>query len=247
MKRDAFGRRLSPLVRPALSAKEAAWLEGRLLPWGKEQGTRVCSVVPLGFETYSRILHPAFGPPPDRPPIRWVEIGERLLHTVGPETQWESLEELVKEAGSRSLWHEEPWMGRCPPEVLVPLSEHLQRYTETSSAIYYAMWVGFADVQSVIRKAPRFELPAREYALLTGPIAALPSIIESTSPYECSPSLAWPEDRAWCLATEVDFRWTYVGAAEECIQSLEADRRLEAIRTEPQHRGDLESDWRRDQ
>ena len=245
MKRDAFGRNVSPLVRPAASVEPAAWLAGNLLPWGKQWGTRVCSVAPLGFEAYVRILHPAFGPPPDRTQLPWREIGERLHHSVHAETQWETLEELAAIAGGRPPWHEDPAIGRCPPEVRTTLGEHLSRHTQTPAEIYYAMWIGFADVQSVVRQAPQFTLPGREYALLNGPITAFPSVIESKSAHIAGPSLSWPADRAWCVATEIDFRWTYVAGTEAFVSAMQVDQRLEVLRTVPEHRGDIESDWRR--
>jgi hypothetical protein len=39
----------------------------------------------------------------------------------------------------------------------------------------------------------------------------------------------WPEDRAWCVATEIDFTWTYVGGTRECIQQVIDDPELEAL------------------
>lgn len=188
------------------------------------------------------MLHPAFGASPDRVQLRWQEIGDRLGHTVHAQTQWETLEALAANARAEQPWHEEPARGWCPPEVTIPLSDHLLRTTSTPGEIHYAMWIGFADVRSVVGNAPHFDLPGREYALLTGPIAAFPSVIESPYPRRTGPGLSWPADRSWCVATEVGFRWSYVGGTEECIGALEADDRLEVLRTMPEHRGDIESD-----
>ena len=128
-------------------------------------------------------------------------------------------------------------------EVLEPLSEHLARHTTTPAQVYYALWIGFADPGSFRGQAPEFTLPAREYLLVTGPISALPRVIESPWRHVQSPNLAWPADRAWCLATEIDFRWTYTGGSSRLIADLLADERIEALPTMPEHRGDIESDW----
>jgi len=40
-----------------------------------------------------------------------------------------------------------------------------------------------------------------------------------------------PADRAWCVATEIDFAWTYVGGSRELIDAILADARLEAVET----------------
>jgi hypothetical protein len=104
------------------------------------------------------------------------------------------------------------------------------------------MWIGFADVQAVIHQAPRFELPAREYGLLKAPMTALHRIIESPHAIRTGPSLWWPADHAWCVATEVDFRWTYVAACASGVRSLERNAQLEVLRTIPEHRADIDGD-----
>jgi len=35
-----------------------------------------------------------------------------------------------------------------------------------------------------------------------------------------TPSLWWPQDHAWCVATEVDFKTSYIGADRRCAQGL---------------------------
>jgi hypothetical protein len=79
--------------------------------------------------------------------------------------------------------------------------------------------------------------------LLIGPIAAAPHVIEGRYALIPRPSLWWPDDRSWCVATEVDFCWTYVGGSASCIRDVEGDETLEVLRTAPEHRGDIESDW----
>jgi hypothetical protein len=46
---------------------------------------------------------------------------------------------------------------------------------------------------------------------------------------EQSPNLWWPEDRAWFVATEIDYAWTYIGGSTELIDELLADDRLEVL------------------
>lgn len=244
-KSDMFGRSLSPLVSAAPSPDPANWIPNRLLSWGRGSGTRVCSVIPSGFAAYVRILHPAYGPPPDRTPIEWSTAAELAGWSVHAETQWESVVEAIRKSGRGEPWHEEPSLGWCPTEVMVPLQKILGDHTRTPDVIWFGMWVGFPDVQAVMArtKAPRFELPGREYFLVKGPIQVADRLITSPHWIRIGPSLWWPEDRAWCVATEIDFRWTYVGASTECLEQLEGESTLEALRTQPEHRGDVGSDW----
>jgi hypothetical protein len=43
------------------------------------------------------------------------------------------------------------------------------------------------------------------------------------------PQLWWPDDRAWCVATDIDLDSTFVGATEEGVASLLAEPRLEVV------------------
>ncbi len=39
----------------------------------------------------------------------------------------------------------------------------------------------------------------------------------------------WPEDRAWCVATDIDLFDTYVGGSLECIEAVLSNPDLEAL------------------
>jgi hypothetical protein len=46
-------------------------------------------------------------------------------------------------------------------------------------------------------------------------------------------NLWWPQDRAWCVATEIDLAWTYVGGQAGLIRQLLAQTRIEALPAAP--------------
>ena len=46
----------------------------------------------------------------------------------------------------------------------------------------------------------------------------------------------WPEDRAWCVATEIDLMSTYVGAAKPCAEAILQTPGIEALRANIDHR-----------
>jgi hypothetical protein len=48
-----------------------------------------------------------------------------------------------------------------------------------------------------------------------------------------SPNLWWPDDRAWCVASEIDLAWTYVGGTEALINDILANSQLEAQLASP--------------
>jgi hypothetical protein len=89
----------------------------------------------------------------------------------------------------------------------------LREHTQTPQSCWFAVWEGFADLGVRDPRAPKLSLPGREYYLLEGSIdEALVTLSDVEWIYR-SPNLWWPEDRAWCVATEIDFAWTYIGGS----------------------------------
>ena len=48
-----------------------------------------------------------------------------------------------------------------------------------------------------------------------------------------SPNIFWPADRAWCVASEIDFDSTLVGGSEKLITTLVEDPPLGAWQARP--------------
>lgn len=62
-------------------------------------------------------------------------------------------------------------------------------------------------------------------------LETLPS--PSETPFYQSANLWWPEDRAWCVATEIDFVSTYVAGSQRLMDALLGCKAIEAYRVEP--------------
>ena len=84
---------------------------------------------------------------------------------------------------------------------------------------------------------PRISLPGREYILLRGPLSGIGEVRD-----ELWPSLVWPGDRAWCVATDVDLDSTYVGGSAALIAELLDDLRLETWTAQIEDRVDVGAD-----
>lgn len=63
--------------------------------------------------------------------------------------------------------------------------------------------------------------------------AALPGVYDVPPDVGSLPYDLWPDDHAWCVATEIDLDTTYIGCTETCLASILADRHLEALRIDP--------------
>ena len=69
-------------------------------------------------------------------------------------------------------------------------------------------------VPETVDTGSRVRLPHRNYFLYRGPVdAAL--VGKPGIPLAQSANLWWPEDRAWCVASEIDLPWTYVRSADQ--------------------------------
>jgi len=239
---------LAPGVVVPNGPEAASWLSGRMLRIGRaaagvSYGIPVGAVVPLGFEAYVRVFHPAEGGEDGGEPIFWSEVAEWAGRRVHPLMQWEAISRPAPGFGAGPKpWKEDPPVGRCPDDTLAALAEHLERFTETPETTWVCVWDGFTSVGPLIRHAPRVRLPGRTYALLRAPLDVVAEGIVRGGVWTPGPNLWWPDDRAWCVATEVDFRWTFVAGSRGLIASIAGDTRLEALETRPEHRCDVGSD-----
>ncbi len=124
-------------------------------------------------------------------------------------------------------------VGTLPLALVEALEEHLRPATAAPEACYFALWEGFGDSAVPHELEPTLHLPHRHrrYHVFAGPIAAARTSYSLIPFAHRSANLWWPADRAWCVATEVDFAWTYVGGTRAVVDALLADPRLEAVET----------------
>jgi len=64
---------------------------------------------------------------------------------------------------------------------------------------------------------------------MAGPLTAASTLTDAAGGR--SPSLWWPDDRAWFVSTEVDDLSTYVGGQTSMIDALVAASEIEAVPT----------------
>ncbi len=74
----------------------------------------------------------------------------------------------------------------------------------------------------------RVEIPGRRYHLYTGTVDEA-IVVDPGTNHPLMANMWWPEDRAWFVATEIDFTSTLVGASKQVVDSILLDDRLEAL------------------
>jgi hypothetical protein len=198
----------------------AEWILPRLHPFAQDVG----SVIPDGFEAYCRIFHPVKNHPTTK---TWSGIAAANGRVVHPEMQFHMINRPVG-APPPLRCEMDPivrW-GYIPNVIREALIDVLRRETTTPEQCWFCVWEGRGGMDDYGITA-RVRHPQRAYLLFGGPI-------DTEAPQDSFgdselPNLWWPADRAWMVATEIDFAWTYVGGTLTVIDALLADARLEAL------------------
>jgi hypothetical protein len=229
----------------------AAWIGPRLTGhWGHVTGT-----VPAGFDAYARILHPVTAE--DGRHIRWSEIADATGTQTHPLVQWDRMARRDS-GRHHWWDTNGPEEGNLVPHTLQQLLSVLRQHTTAAEDCWFCLWNGYGwihgspSVVTMVFEAdggfsqrgvpPAFpvdwmnpalevRLPHRGYLLGRGSLDAALGIGSQISDDwfdPQSPNLFWPDDRAWCVATEIDFDSTLVGGPNQLIKDLLATPELEA-------------------
>jgi hypothetical protein len=232
----------------------ADWIRERLHPFAKDVG----SVVPSGFAAYARIFHPArsagrlegdrIAPGVE---VRWSDVAALSGKTVHPEMQFHA---ISTPALDREPQIDSPQDGVLSERQVQALTALISKHTATPNSCWFCLWEGygylhpggvawvvaarppFARLRVGLRRlhlrwskprlpcadGPRVRLPGRDYLLFRAPVA-------EALGWEDGPNLWWPDDRAWCVASEIDFPYTYVGGSQELIDAVVEHPAIEAL------------------
>ena len=208
-----------PLLTHLDALEPADWLVASLTTFG----ATVSSFLPGHLPAYARVYHPFDSNDASGKTFKWRELaptGEVLRDGA-----------TAADFARRNATNMQAREGNLHLTVIEVLIEHLQLATTTPEECYFAVWNGFGDSVVPRELGPKLELPNRSYDVFFGPIAAARTSL-SLIPYSHrSANLWWPADQAWCVATEIDLPWTYVGGPRDCIAAVLADPRLEAVET----------------
>ncbi|WP_019630801.1 hypothetical protein [Actinomadura atramentaria] len=247
----------APRMEPAADSDPAEWLVNGLA----HAEHTVRSLLPAGYAAYARILHPAESP--DGEPVRWADVARWSARVLHPLARFDALAHPVPatETGPPPF-DDPPWPGSLTADDLGALLPVLAAHTDTAGDCWFCVWDGWGwlaspETQTTLRagrgtraddaatvtppgvrlppNAPRVHLPARGYLLFHGPLRAAADLGDRGEDYffPQSPNLFWPDDRAWCVATDVDLTSTYVAGSRELVGAILATDTLEALPARP--------------
>jgi hypothetical protein len=228
----------------AASGAEGQWIADALEQnltkerWDECFGT-VAATIPDGFESYARIFHRVNGNA--EPDIRWADVAASKGTRVHPEVQFHTMARvsLYRHAVLDGVLQGPPDHGELDTIQLAALALILQAHATTPQDIYQAVWNGwggFEPGRGSIPAGPEQSLTVakgfRSYWVFRGGFAELahpPWFDDEPGTNTQSPNLAWPVDRSWCMATEIDFDSTLVGGTAELIAAVVHSPGLEAL------------------
>lgn len=250
----------------------ASWVSEGLRPWSwdaEENYPSVASFVPDVFESYARILHPVRNRDSDGnelPFLSWESVAAKNGKKMHPLVQYECIDGVERAPGAKNPWADNPREGSLDAEHLPALMKVLAEFTSVDEQCWFGLWEGWGGLspgsatylgrntenrmsegaearealQAQYAAAPRVKTRGRAYLLFSGALNGADAFVETRD--DQSMSIWWSDSRSWCVATEIDFRSTYVGGSKECIAAILSDPTLEALPVNPDDRVDLHSD-----
>ena len=200
----------------------------------------VGALVPVVFEAYARIFHPAVRyAGDDDVEVPWSEVAAHNGTVSHPLMQWPSITgswNFMSSDGQPPVWDDAPSEGHLPVAVAHRLAEVLARRTGTPGECLFGRWDGFGYDFPAPDVPPRLLLRGGHDVVLAR--GAVPDAVRNLAPepHEQSANLWWPADQAWCVVTDIDLMSTYVGGSAACIADLLATRGLEVVPAAPDDR-----------
>ena len=116
-------------------------------------------------------------------------------------------------------WGRRPRHGSIPDEECRTLVNILREFTSTPERCFFGLWEGYGNIDDrLYPQGARVKGCGRNYLLFQGPLDGVIAFLDrrGTPFWGDSPNVWWPEDRAWCVATDIDLYDTYVGGSGEC-------------------------------
>ena len=196
----------------------ANWVAEQLRK-AEESAWPVASVVPDGFGSYTRIQHEHEGDPSQ---VQGTIPAEQLTlltpvlteFTTTPESCW------------YAVWEGEGHWYYGSAHTIYGLSP---KETENELARLDAI---SRERDRIMRAAAKFTALRLDYFLFRGPIGAAGSLGVAGWMHKTA-NFWWPDDRAWCVGTNIELPETYIGGNQALTDRLLGTSGLNASRVDP--------------
>jgi hypothetical protein len=197
-------------LRPADDGSVADWVFDSLHPF---DAFDVGSVIPSGFDAYGCLLHSA-------------RSDDDQVHGSPALEDVRTLAGVLSKATSRPdrcwfcIWSGWGWLHVSAGSI-VALGGERPGWRDP-----------LVDVEQLASSSALVGNQFREYHLFSGPVGAVVDSSLPRHPYQ-APSIWWPDDRSWIVASEIDLSWTYVAGAAPLIEQVIGGWRFDGKRVKP--------------
>ena len=209
-------------LRPRLPEHETGWIGAHRRPF---HDYTVGSLVPVAFERYARVLHPAWAPSVAgmAAPLRWDSVAAWSGRTAHALAQWERLSAPAAGVVAPPPFAAPPDTGRLPPPSLAALCTVLASNTETPEDCFIAVWEGYGWPVAGWAGPDVLDLENRSFHVRRGPLMLALQVGWQLAPGPLRvepPTLIWPADRAWFVAADPDLDSTYLGGSAALVKAV---------------------------
>jgi len=146
---------------------DTTWIREAMLPF---DAYAVGTIVPVAFESYGRILHPAWTR--SGSPVRRDSVAAWSGGTVHALAQFDPLARPRGDTIGAPPFDRRPDGGELPRHVLIALCDTLAAHTTTPEACFVGLWGGRVLLEPGIRTL-RLPLPERAHLVFEGSLAAV--------------------------------------------------------------------------
>lgn len=191
-----------------------------LAPDATGRSGRRSSLIPLGYGAYFKLLHPAQAKD-DRRDVSWSEIADsaRLPLTVSTR-----LFDLCVDSGRRDELALPPH-GMMPDKACDQLVNILANFTRTPHQCVTVFSTSWGDLLPTNLNLRTGSLRGQTVLLS---VADIMQICELS----ISPTMWWPADRAWIVATILDTNWSVIGCSHEAGEVIRSAHDLDLLTLE---------------
>ncbi|MFI5281652.1 MAG: hypothetical protein ACHQ0J_00810 [Candidatus Dormibacterales bacterium] len=258
-------------VVPSEDVDVADWIRHRLHGFAEDVGSVIPSGFTAYARIFHPAVRLRVAAEDPEVELRWSDVAAVYGKTVHPEMQFHTIVGHALFAPQVELaGFYEPREGVLSLSQSAALVQRLARHTSTPNECWFCLWDGYGDLHPgsirtltshyvgtglprlfrilalklrPYREPPRrfpsqvrrVKLPEREYFMFKGSVA-------QAAGWDEGPNLWWPEDRAWCVASEIDFPYTYVGGSQDLIDEIVHHSAIEALPSALDHGITADSD-----
>ena len=215
------------------SLEEFDWInEGYQLPSQLNEKATIQNLLP-SFDSYFKLLHPIFTcetkgsgqETREAGRVHWKDLAQRYGIQFVPQIDWWTFvnnKAFIEDQMPEKLFG--PNEGNLDESALTLLRNILTDHITENEKIYFCYWL--LAREDIVENSVEWVL----YRGTLGEVQKSNRIHIS----KFSPTFWWPESKQWCVYTDFDWSFTFIGGSKELIKQLSGHHDMEGFIIENQ-------------